>query len=152
MSKKFATQTELPDGSTITDSGWLPAVKGEPVIAVRAPVEELIVYAETYPVVPFPLKSATYAKLPEGSTATDIGDGSLPEEAPVVNGDPAMEDSSIASALDVCSCRTPSQAAKGAETFGGDTPAELNLFGWSMGLNDNDKLNVVIRTVPFGRS
>jgi hypothetical protein len=36
-------QRRLPDGSTVTDWGWLPAVKGEPVIAVRAPAEELIV-------------------------------------------------------------------------------------------------------------
>jgi hypothetical protein len=79
----------------------LPAVKGEPEIAVKAPVEELMVYAETYPVVPFPLKSATYAKLPEGFTATEIGDGSLPEGAPVLNGEPAMDDSTPVVALTV---------------------------------------------------
>jgi hypothetical protein len=53
----------------------LPTVKGEPVTAGRAPAEELMVEAETYPLVPFPLKSATYAKLPKPSMAAEIGDG-----------------------------------------------------------------------------
>jgi hypothetical protein len=49
-------------------------------MGVKAPVAELILYAETTLV----LKFATYANLPDGSTATEKGLG------PVGNGEPGM--------------------------------------------------------------
>src|SRR6266849_7624868 len=74
------TCKNAPDGSARTMVGPVPAAKGEPATAVKAPVLTLMVKAEML------LKSglAAYRNFPVGSTVTENG---CP---PPSNGDPAM--------------------------------------------------------------
>ena len=46
VESRFAAYAYLPDGSTRTIIGTLPAANGEPATVANAPVLELMVYAE----------------------------------------------------------------------------------------------------------
>ena len=65
----LAAYRNLPDGSTFSAAGPVPAVKGDPVTGVSAPVPLLMLYAEISPEVLL----ATYKNSPEGSVATEDG-------------------------------------------------------------------------------
>src|SRR5579872_869395 len=52
-----------------SDEGAIPAIKGEPGIGAKAPVEPSIVYADML----FEPMFATYANLPAGSIAIEFG-------------------------------------------------------------------------------
>src|SRR5882762_3240721 len=80
---RFVTYTNRSDGCTATALGVFPASKGEPDTGVRAPLVELITYAETVPWFSV-FALATYAKWPVGSTAT------LKGCVPAEKGEPGM--------------------------------------------------------------
>ena len=65
----FATYRNLPDGSTVTDSGLVP-VANRPT-CVSAPLELLTAYTSTSPGAVPPLTYTRYRKLPAGSTAAE---------------------------------------------------------------------------------
>src|SRR5260370_37837120 len=67
----LAAYRNLPDGSTFSAAGPVPAGKGDPVTGVSAPVALLMLYAEISPEVLL----ATYKNLPEGSVAREDGQG-----------------------------------------------------------------------------